>query len=195
MKSWRKGFVVGAIASFAASGCDDPGAIVPTTPPGAVIPKESPDAEPAQAQGEMAAPAPRATDAAALAAKFPPAAPTPKGESKSTKGGVVYETIKEGTGPALTAGQKATLHYVGSLESGEVFDSSRKRQQPMLVTIGVDGLIAGWNQGVPGMKVGEVRKLVIPPDLAYGDAGKSPSIPPKATLIFEIELVSIIPDK
>ncbi len=193
MKRFYLGLAGGMLAALAGGGCDDPGAIVPTTPPGAVIPKESPDAEPAQAQGEMAAPLPKANDPAALAKKFPPAPPTAKGETKSTSGGVKYETIKEGTGAALAAGQKAIIHYVGSLDDGTVFDSTRKRQSPMPFTFGVDPLIPGWNEAIPGMKVGEIRKLVIPPSAGYGAAGRLPTIPSNATLHFEVELVDIAP--
>jgi FKBP-type peptidyl-prolyl cis-trans isomerase len=195
MKSWCVWLGSGMVVALAASGCEDPGAIVPTTPPGAVIPKTSPDTEPAAAQGEMPAPIHKAQDRAELAAKFPPAPPTAKGEVKKTKGGVAYETIKEGIGAELAAGQRATFHYVGSLENGEVFDSTRKRQQPMLFQIGVDLLIAGWGEAIPGMKVGEIRKLVIPPEMGYGAKGKPPTIPPNSTLHFEIELVGILPDK
>jgi FKBP-type peptidyl-prolyl cis-trans isomerase len=184
---------IGGLAGLAFWGCEDPGAIVPTTPPGAVIPKESPDAEPAQAQGEMAAAIAKAPNKAELAARYPLAPATAKGETKTTKGGVQYETIKEGTGPELQPGQKASIHYEGSLGNGTVFDST-KGKQPRIFQIGVDQLIQGWNQAIPGMKAGEKRKLVIPPEMGYGDSGRSPIIPSRATLKFEIELVNILPD-
>src|SRR5262249_35791696 len=146
-----------------------------------------------QAQGEMAAPEPMTTTAAASAPGSEPAEPTSKGESKTTKGGVKYETVQEGTGPVLKRGQAAMFHYVGSLEGGKVFDSSRKRNEPVRLQIGVDPLIKGWEEAIPGMKVGEIRKLIIPSALGYKEAGKGPDIPPNATLLFEIELVRILP--
>ena len=121
------------------------------------------------------------------------APPTANGETKTTKGGVKYETIKEGTGAELKSGQAATFHYVGTLEKGEVFDSTRTTNKPAKFRIGVDPLIKGWEEAVPGMKVGEVRKLTIPPAMGYGERGKPPTIPPNATLIFEVELVDIVP--
>jgi len=123
-----------------------------------------------------------------------PAAPTAKGETRTTKGGVKYETLKEGTGPELKSGQEATLHYVGSLEAGKVFDTTRKSNEPRKFRIGVDLLIKGWAEAIPGMKVGETRKLIIPPSQGYGKEGKPPVIPANATLIFEVELVDIVPD-
>ncbi len=116
---------------------------------------------------------------------------TAKGEIKSTEGGVKYETLKEGTGPELQPGQHAKIHYEGKLEDGTVFDSSRPRNTPLDVTIGVTPLIKGWDQGIPGMKVGEQRRLTIPPQLGYGPRGQPPKIPGDATLIFDVELMSI----
>jgi FKBP-type peptidyl-prolyl cis-trans isomerase FkpA len=185
--------LIGGIIALAFCGCEDPGAIVDTTPPGANIPKESPDPDPAQAVGEMAAALAKTPNKAELARKYPIAPATAKGQTKTTKGGVQYETIVEGTGPELQAGQRASIHYEGSLASGSVFDSTRGKQ-PRLFQIGVDQLIQGWNEGIPGMKAGEKRKLVIPPELGYGSAGRPPIIPPKATLNFEVELVNIVPD-
>jgi FKBP-type peptidyl-prolyl cis-trans isomerase FkpA len=192
MKLWHIGCIGGVIA-LAFCGCEDPGVIIPTTPPGANIPRESPDIEPAQAQGEMAGANAKAPDKAELARKYPLAPATAKGQKKKTKGGVEYETITEGKGPELQAGQKASIHYEGSLGNGTIFDST-KAKQPRLFQIGVDQLILGWTEAIPGMRVGEVRKLVIPPELAYGASGRAPVIPPNATLNFEIELVSILPD-
>jgi len=123
------------------------------------------------------------------------APPTAKGETRTTKGGVKYETLKEGTGPELKSGQAATLHYVGSLEAGKVFDTTRKSNEPRKFRIGVDLLIKGWAEAIPGMKVGEIRKMIIPPSQGYGEEGKPPAIPPNATLIFEVELVDIVPDR
>jgi len=192
MRLWRVG-IVGGIVGLALSGCEAPSEIVPVTPPGAIIPRTSSDPDPAQAQGEMAAPS-RTTEsppAASLESILAP--PTAKGETRTTKGGVKYETLKEGTGPELKAGQAATLHYVGSLEEGKVFDTTRESNEPRKFRIGVDPLIKGWDEAVPGMKVGEVRKMIIPPALGYKETGKGADVPPNATLIFEVELVEIVP--
>ena len=118
---------------------------------------------------------------------------TAKGETKTTAGGVKYETLKEGTGPELKPGQKAAIHYVGKLEDGKEFDSSRSKvpPTPFEVSIGVTPLIKGWDEGIPGMKVGELRKLTIPSEMGYGKMGRGAQIPAGATLIFEVELVEI----
>ena len=156
----------------------------------AYIPKVSPDIDAAQAVGETAPSANKAaTDDGKLAAmKLAPS--TAKGEIKTTAGGVKYETIKEGTGPELKPGQKAAIHYTGKLENGTEFDSTRSKS-PFEVAIGVNPLIKGWEEGIPGMKVGEIRKLTIPPEMGYGKAGHGGDIPGDATLLFEVELVAI----
>jgi FKBP-type peptidyl-prolyl cis-trans isomerase len=183
-----------AIVGMALGGCGDPTDLVPVTPPGAYIAKVSPDAEAAQAQGETA-PTSTSTKAVSEDAKLATmklAPSTAKGETKTTEGGVKYETLKEGTGPELKPGQQAAIHYVGKLEDGSEFDSTRSKQppKPYEVSIGVSPLIKGWEEGIPGMKVGEIRKLTIPPTMAYGKMGKD-KIPAFSTLIFEVELVEI----
>ena len=104
----------------------------------------------------------------------PPALPTAKGETKTTPSGVKYETLKEGTGPEAKAGQKIRIHYTGTLENGKMFDSSRDRGQPFPITIGTGQVIKGWDEAVPGMKVGERRRLTIPSQAAYGVQGQPP---------------------
>jgi FKBP-type peptidyl-prolyl cis-trans isomerase len=162
-------------------------------PPGANIPRPSPDTEPAAAVGEAPPTVDNPRPATAKAGDHKPALPTAKGEPKTTARGVKYETLKEGIGPELKFGEKAKVHYVGKLENGEEFDSSRKREQAFPVRLGVDKVIEGWEEGIPGMKVGEIRKLTIPPDLAYKSEGRPPQIPPNATLVFEVELLEILP--
>ena len=101
------------------------------------------------------------------------------------------ETLKEGTGDEAVTGKKVTVHYVGTLTDGKKFDSSRDRGRGFSFTLGAGMVIKGWDQGVAGMKVGAVRKLTIPPHLAYGDKGFPGAIPPGSTLIFEVELLSV----
>ncbi len=178
------------VLGWALIGCDTPPDIQPIAPPGAAVPRKSPDEEPAQAQGEMAAPA--LAQAAAQTTKAdekPAAAATAKGETKTTAGGVKYETLKEGTGPELKSGQMGEFRYEGRLENGTVFDSNKEKGQTFPTDL--SNVIDGWKEGLPGMKVGEVRKLSIPAEKGYGARGSAPKIPPNAPLIFEVELVKI----
>ena len=101
------------------------------------------------------------------------------------------EEIKPGTGAEAKAGTTVTVHYVGTLTSGSKFDSSRDRNKGFTFRLGAGQVIKGWDQGVAGMKVGQVRKLTIPPELAYGAAGFPPVIPPGSTLVFEVELLEV----
>ena len=96
--------------------------------------------------------------------------------------------VTVGAGAAVKPGATVTVHYTGWLLNGTVFDSSKKRGQT--ISFGLHQVIKGWTDGVPGMMPGGVRLLLIPSDMAYGDRGSPGSIPPKATLVFEIELIS-----
>ena len=109
----------------------------------------------------------------------------------TTDSGLMYEDIEVGTGALPTKGQAVTVHYTGTLENGEKFDSSRDRNRPFSFTIGVGQVIKGWDEGVSTMRVGGRRKLVIPPDLGYGARGAGGVIPPNATLIFDVELIRV----
>ena len=91
------------------------------------------------------------------------------------------EVMQEGDGDVAQAGQRVTVHYEGRLSDDTVFDSSRPRGRPFSFTIGAGQVIKGWEQGVAGMKIGELRRLTIPADLAYGAAGAGDVIPPNAT--------------
>src|SRR3954454_11897282 len=101
------------------------------------------------------------------------------------------DDLREGTGPAAKAGQTVVVHYVGTLTNGQKFDSSRDRGKGFRFRLGAGEVIKGWDQGVAGMKVGEMRKLTIPPQLAYGERGFPPVIPPNSTLVFEVELLEV----
>ena len=101
------------------------------------------------------------------------------------------EIITEGNGATASTGNRVSVHYKGVLPNGDVFDASEPRGKPFSFEIGAGQVIRGWERGVTGMKVGEVRKLTIPPILGYGARGAGDSIPPNATLIFEIELLDV----
>lgn len=101
------------------------------------------------------------------------------------------ENIRPGTGTEAVAGKTVSVHYVGTLTDGSKFDSSRDRSEAFKFKLGAGQVIKGWDQGVAGMKVGEVRKLTIPHELAYGERGYPPVIPPRATLVFEVELLDV----
>lgn len=126
---------------------------------------------------------------------------TPPQENKVTEPvptELVITDVKKGTGPAITAGQTAVIHYTGWLYSpdakdhkGKKFDSSRDRNDPFSFNVGGGEVIGGWDQGVVGMQVGGHRTLVIPPSLGYGARGAGGVIPGNATLLFDIELIKI----
>lgn len=101
------------------------------------------------------------------------------------------EILREGTGGEAKNDDKATVHYIGVLEDGTKFDSSLDRGQPFTFLLGVGQVIRGWDLGVVGMKVGEIRRLYIPSEFGYGERGAGDSIPPNANLIFEVELLGI----
>lgn len=107
-----------------------------------------------------------------------------------TSSGLKYEDLVEGTGASPQTGQTVVVHYTGTLENGQKFDSSLDRGKPFEFAIGVGRVIKGWDEGVMSMKIGGKRKLIIPPSLGYGsrDLGV---IPPNSTLIFEVELLEI----
>ncbi|HJW33600.1 MAG TPA: FKBP-type peptidyl-prolyl cis-trans isomerase [Holophagaceae bacterium] len=101
------------------------------------------------------------------------------------------EDLQIGQGPEAKAGQMVNVHYTGWLMDGRKFDSSVDRQEPFTFHLGAGQVIAGWDQGVAGMKVGGKRKLTIPSHLGYGERGAGGVIPPGATLLFEVELLGV----
>ncbi len=107
--------------------------------------------------------------------------------------GLQYIDLVEGEGPAPQAGDNIEVHYTGWLENGTKFDSSIDRGPSFVFPIGVGRVIKGWDEGVVTMRVGGKRRLTIPAHLAYGDRGAGGVIPPRATLIFEVELLAIKP--
>ena len=108
-----------------------------------------------------------------------------------TSSGLQYADMVVGKGREAHAGEKATVHYTGTLVDGTKFDSSKDRNQPFSFQLGAGRVIKGWDEGVEGMKIGGTRKLVIPSDLGYGARGAGSSIPPNATLIFIVELLDL----
>ena len=117
-----------------------------------------------------------------------PVVSVPKGPAPAK---LVVKDLVVGTGPAAKVGQTVTVNYVGVLfKNGKEFDSSWKNGQPASFPLTPGGLIAGWVQGIPGMKVGGRRELIIPASLAYGKAGR-PGIPPNSPLVFVVDLLSV----
>jgi peptidylprolyl isomerase len=116
-------------------------------------------------------------------------------QTVSTPSGLKYIDTKVGTGPAPKTGQTCVMHYTGWLyeggKKGAKFDSSVDRGQPFEFPIGTGRVIKGWDEGVASMKVGGKRTLIIPPELGYGARGAGGVIPPNATLLFDVELLTI----
>jgi FKBP-type peptidyl-prolyl cis-trans isomerase len=106
-----------------------------------------------------------------------------------TETGLQYQDLEVGTGEEAVNGMSVSVHYTGWLLDGGKFDSSVDRGAPFELTL-PGQVIPGWNEGIPGMRVGGMRRLVIPPDLAYGEAGRPPVIPPSSTLIFDVKLLA-----
>jgi peptidylprolyl isomerase/FKBP-type peptidyl-prolyl cis-trans isomerase FkpA len=120
-----------------------------------------------------------------------PPAPRPVGVRPD---GLEITVLIPGSGRQAQDGDHLRVHYVGTLLGGSEFDSSRKKgRSPFTFVLGKGSVIKGWEEGVLGMQVGEVRRLVLPPELGYGERGRPPTIPAHSTLVFEVELLAIDP--
>lgn len=124
---------------------------------------------------------------AAVSLRQPPA----PGETGQVQGGngLTYTILRPGQGEPVAPGERVRAHYTGWLTDGRKFDSSLDRGQPFEVQIGVGQVIPGWDQGIVGMRTGEIRRLYLPPELGYGARGAGATIPPNAALVFEVELL------
>ena len=110
---------------------------------------------------------------------------------EETKSGLRYQILQKGTGSKAEKGQTVSVHYKGQLADGTVFDSSYKRKQPLEFPVGVGQVIAGWDEGIQLLHVGDKARLVIPSNLGYGSQGAGGVIPPDATLVFDVELMDV----
>jgi len=123
---------------------------------------------------------------------FAPAPFSTKGfETKTSQTGLSYTILAQGDGPLAEKGKTVEVHYTGFLENGDIFDSSVLRGQPISFRLGVGMVIPGWDEGIALLNAGGKALLSIPYELAYGESGRPPMIPPKARLIFNVELVSV----
>ena len=111
--------------------------------------------------------------------------------SQTTPSGLTIDEIEIGDGDTAAVGRTVSVHYTGWLTDGTKFDSSKDRDDPFVFPLGGRRVIAGWDEGVQGMKIGGTRKLTIPPALGYGARGAGGVIPPNATLVFEVELLGV----
>ena len=157
-------------------------------------PAEVPEPEPVP---ETEAPAKPTVAAKPPGAREVPSAAfaVPEGGYTTTASGLMWHDITPGTGEQPQDGSLVVVEYAGFLEDGTLFDASYKRPNPFKFPLGKGAVIKGWDEGVATMKVGGKRQLRIPGDLAYGPRGRPPTIPPNATLIFDVELVELMPPR
>ena len=112
-------------------------------------------------------------------------------DTMSTSSGLKYIVISKGNGKKAETGKAVEVHYIGKLTDGSEFDNSYSRGEPIEFVLGTERIIKGWNEGIGLMKVGDKMRLIIPPELGYGSKGSGDVIPPNATLIFDVELMSV----
>src|SRR5207302_2502856 len=149
-----------------------------------------------KAPGVQPAPSSGATAASVPTTPTPPpqlqSKPTVTPPKNCANNQLITRDLIPGTGQAAQAGQTVTVNYVGVLcKTGKEFDSSWKRNQPFTTALSTGSVIPGWVKGIPGMKVGGRRELIIPANLAYGKAGSPPTIPPNSPLVFVVDLLSV----
>lgn len=125
------------------------------------------------------------------AAQHKPAAHKPAQKTITTKTGLKYVDLKVGKGAVAQKGHEVLVNYIGTLANGTKFDSSFDHGQPFKFLLGAHEVIAGWDEGVAGMRVGGRRKLIVPEGLGYGPSGHPPVIPPHATLTFVVDLLAV----
>lgn len=184
-----------ALLSIALVGCSKPAAPpataeAPTTE--APAPAPAPAAEPAKPATEAPAAEKPAAPAAAKGKTMGPKLPGEEGKSVvTTKSGLKYVVLEQGKGKVPQKGATIVAEYTGWLTDGKKFDSSKDHPGEFSFTVGLGQVIPGWDEALSSMKVGERRKLIVPPDLGYGAEGAGGVIPPNATLIFEVKLVKI----
>ena len=131
-------------------------------------------------------------DLTEVAETYAPSLDVDLSEMERSDSGLYMRDLAEGSGDPVESGDQIVVHYTGWLPDGTKFDSSRDRDEPLGLQIGVGDVIQGWDEGVPGMRPGGRRQLVIPPALGYGAGGFGNVIPPAATLVFDIELLEIL---
>lgn len=187
----RNCFGVGCFAVVTLIGCGEPPQALPAVPPGVEVveipPPQKPDDAPS-AIGESAITAKRLGENKPPTNLTPPPGISPE---EAAKAGLKIEILSEGKGEGAKVGQRVAVHYTGKLSTGSTFDSSVGRGQPFEFKIGEGAVIKGWDAGLQGMKVGEKRRLTIPPEYGYGKRGSGGKIPPDSTLVFDLELIKI----
>lgn len=177
--------VLAAAVVFAFAGCNESKEMTEATK--VENPKEkAPETQAAAPKAEEPKPEPKAEEAKVEAPK-----PDKDGWVK-TESGLKYKDKKVGKGTAVKKGDTVVVHYKGWLDNGTVFDTSKKEgREPFSFPVGAGRVIPGWDEGLQGMKIGGVRELNIPSELGYGARGAGGTIPPNATLHFDVELLEI----
>ncbi len=186
----RTGLIV-LLGLLAIAGCDEPPDLAPIVPPGIETPRVP---QPTAGTGSEALGETALVTQANGGLTTNIAEPTLEGETKKAGTGLTYTTLKAGTGPSVKPGDEIRVHFVGRVANGKLnspFQSSYEQGGPITLTIGAGKVMRGWDLGIPGMKVGEKRHLVIPFDLGFGTKGFPPLVPANANLGYEVEVLEI----